>query len=491
MGVTRRKFMSLVGGAASVLGAGCARWVRPFRANAGSKGGDAASIDVLVIGGGVQGLAVLRQLKRRGYSAALVTNAPLGSGQTLHSHGILNSGYPYPREDLRASLKRDWLPFAEQSGLQVYGNDRFYILTPPEPFEKLRAGWDAFGYGYEAVAPDGLPSGIRAGDQFRDGARTRVVKIDEYTFPKRQLVRILADEVKERILYGNVTAFSCAPASGGAAAVESVQVRLLESDATVTLNPRLVVTAAGTGTRRLVASIVEGAAPAAAPSADGRDAWKADVLSQVRDVACRRAHMLCIRGPRSALPNVNLLVLEHRLMIVTASVDRGHDRHSDDPSDRITWYVTPVHGGGAAARDVPDTAQGVVDEAVVVDGFRKLLKVFPDLGRRAADARSGLEFTAYAGYKQDVGEEKNRPLVLRPSGIDNLVVALPSLIPGAFVNANRILEEVESAVARAGRQPALPGATGEILLGDVTENTDAVEWMTWERLREAYPGIPA
>lgn len=434
------------------------------------------SIDALVIGGGVQGLAILNRLKQQGYSAALVTNAPLGAGQTLHSHGILNSGYPYPRRDLRASLERDWLPFAERSGLEVYGNDEFYVLTPPGPFDKLRKGWDACGYDYERVAPDRLPSAIREGDQFREGAGTQVVKIDEYTFPKRQLIRLLAEGVKDRILYGSITKFRA-----GKAGVESVDVEVAGSGRTVTLKPGVVITATGTGTRKLVGSLVDDVARG--------DAWRSKVLAQVEDVACRNTHMICIRAPKSELPAVNLLVLEHRLMIISASVDHDHDRRSLNPGVPITWYVTPIDPAATADDNVPDTAQGRVQPRVVLDGLRKLLKVFPSLRSRAEDPDSRIEFAVYAGYKQDVGDEKNRPVCKRLDGLPNVLVTLPSLIPGAFVNAKRVLELVQAAARPSRGQPALPGATGRLELGQVTENTDEVEWMDWKRLVEAYPGI--
>jgi len=51
-----------------------------------------SQIDVLIIGGGIQGLVLLDELTRSGYGCALVTNADLGARQTLHSHGLLNSG---------------------------------------------------------------------------------------------------------------------------------------------------------------------------------------------------------------------------------------------------------------------------------------------------------------------------------------------------------------------------------------------------------------
>ncbi|MHC4136936.1 MAG: FAD-dependent oxidoreductase [Planctomycetota bacterium] len=491
--------MTVFGTLVGAVGAGCSNWLRGTRTESSeATGADAVPVDALVVGGGVQGLAILNRLKQEGYSAVLVTNSPLGAGQTLHSHGSLNSGYAHPRSDLRSSLKRDWLPFAERSGLQLYGEDQFYILTPPGPFEKLRGGWEALGYDYEAVSRDRLPSGIQEGDQFRENARTQVVKINEYTFPKRQLIRLLAQGVKDQIIHGDIKRFRCASARaddrsrgiGNSLAVESVEIEARGSGKTVALKPNVIITATGTGTRRFIGSLVDGADPAAfAATSDDVGTWREGVLSEVEEVKCRSVHMLCIRAPGDVLPAVNLLVLEHRLMIITASVDGSHDHRSEDPGTPITWYVTPLDPDAEPARTVPDTAQGVVEERAVVDGFHKLLKVFPSLKTRAEASDSRIEFAVYAGYKQDIGEERNRPVCKQLDGLRNVIVALPSLVPGAFVNASWVMEFVQRAAKPTVHQPELAGATGRIEIGQVTENTREVEWANWHRLLEEYPQI--
>jgi glycerol-3-phosphate dehydrogenase len=64
----------------TVLGAAAAAGTLDL-ASAGET--DAFDVDVLVVGGGVQGLSVLYELKRRGVdSAFLVTREPLGAGET-------------------------------------------------------------------------------------------------------------------------------------------------------------------------------------------------------------------------------------------------------------------------------------------------------------------------------------------------------------------------------------------------------------------------
>ncbi len=52
-------------------------------------------VDVLIIGGGVQGLWLLRDLTKEGYSVVLLEKRALGDGQTCHSHVYIHQGHLY------------------------------------------------------------------------------------------------------------------------------------------------------------------------------------------------------------------------------------------------------------------------------------------------------------------------------------------------------------------------------------------------------------
>lgn len=53
------------------------------------------SIDVLIFGGGVAGLWLLDELRRRNYAALLVENRALGHGQSITCQGIIHGGLKY------------------------------------------------------------------------------------------------------------------------------------------------------------------------------------------------------------------------------------------------------------------------------------------------------------------------------------------------------------------------------------------------------------
>ncbi len=60
---------------------------------------NALDTQVVVVGGGVTGVAVLRDLARRGVAAVLVERSDLGTGTSGRWHGLLHSGGRYAVRD--------------------------------------------------------------------------------------------------------------------------------------------------------------------------------------------------------------------------------------------------------------------------------------------------------------------------------------------------------------------------------------------------------
>src|SRR5215472_9057209 len=156
---------------------------------------DAPVVDVVVIGGGVQGLVILDTLIAAGYSCALVTEGDLGAGQTLHSHGFLNTGFGLSGNELPAAAAKLVHPFLRARGVTLTGN--WAMLPPPGlPGLLLRAR-----SGFASRPPAHLPEGFSP--TFRDAARA----LPDYSFNKRQLVAALSQGREGYILRGSVTGF--------------------------------------------------------------------------------------------------------------------------------------------------------------------------------------------------------------------------------------------------------------------------------------------
>src|SRR6266404_9256874 len=64
----------------------------------------AIRVDAVVIGGGIQGLWLLRDLALRGFRALLLESSSIGAGQTRHSHAFLHRGHFFGSECLFSRL---------------------------------------------------------------------------------------------------------------------------------------------------------------------------------------------------------------------------------------------------------------------------------------------------------------------------------------------------------------------------------------------------
>jgi len=421
-------------------------------------------LDVLIVGGGIQGLVLLDQLTRDGYATALVTNSDLGTGQSLHSHGLLNSGTGLLTGQLQQPLGLA-LAFARERGLPLYGDDRWYALLPPPAFEHLRPLWDAASYEYCEVPASTLPEG------FVLGGGVRVFALKGYNFPKRQLIRLLAEDHTDRIIRGD-TAATHRSTREQPVRLDAVDVVVRATGETVRLKPQVVIVAAGTGSKRLVRSIV------GAPT------------EPTERITFTRSHMLCVRAPRDVLPDVSVISAQHRLMSV-AHVNASHDRVAGGAEDTATWYVTPEEPEATHHENAPDDAHASVDPRVVARALDALLQLYPPLRAAAEDSNAQIRFAVYAGYKQNVGDQSIVPLCEVVQGTHNVLVAAPSVIANCWSNAQRARELIRSRVWPSGQIDAVPAGGQGVRIGNVNELTDAVQWLDWQAMLVATGQAPS
>jgi hypothetical protein len=426
-------------------------------------------VDVLIIGGGMQGLALLDTFTERGYSTGMVTNAPLGHGQSLHAHGILESGYTVPDPELRASVVEDWLPYLDEHDVRVYGE--WFFVAPGGPLSALQPKWDAGGYPYEVASVDDLPVEYRASELFADEAETHVVAIQDYCFSKRRLVRRLAEGHEERILSGDITDFGVGRA-GDAYALEWVEVDDHATGERTRLTPSHVVVAAGGGTPELTSDIAD-----AVGDAGGNEAV---VRASLDRITFDKVHMLTLRGPPAALPDVSAIVSPKKLKIVS------HRNVGPSEEDLVTWYVTKKPLSPVSPDDATAEALVSVDPEHTAASFNALFSAIP--GIREPAAAGAIEFYVYAGCKQGTNGELNAPHCEPLDDVTNATVALPSVAGAVWLTAKRVVELVEETVAPSDTTAVIPGA-GNTTIGDVTEHAPDVEWLSWPELLAAYPGV--
>jgi len=321
-------------------------------------------------------------------------------------------------------------PYLEQRGLELSHD---WVLIPPPnmpPFEGLPPAALPTGF----VAPRGLTA----------------VRLPDRSVAKRRLVEVLSNGHHERILHGRAT-----PRFNDTR-VEAISVSVPGNGEQVVLETKAIVVAAGCGSKRFLEGLV------------GQTA-------QTEQIKHRRVHMICVRAPRGALPTTSVVAMPLGLMLA------AHDQ-----PDNVTWYVTPVEMGGPSYDDVPDDAAGEVDPEIVSRGWMTLLGLFSRLPEV-----DGLQIGCYAGYRQDIGDRSGNRMCELVEGTANVIVALPSGLIGAWLNATTLSEILGGLFAPSGAQPPLPSAGVGVRVGDPVEDRQDFVWMGLEEWSGKYGATPA
>jgi hypothetical protein len=72
-------------------------------------------------------------------------------------------------------------------------------------------------------------------------------------------------------------------------------------------------------------------------------------------------------------------------------------------------------------------------------------------------------------------------------GTKNVVIALPSRLIGAWLNATTTTEIVGGLVDPSGNQPALPRGGAGMQVGNAVEDRPDFVWMGWDEWSQKYP----
>jgi len=380
-------------------------------------------LDVVIVGGGIQGLLALDTLRARGYACALVSDGDLGSGQTLHSHGFFNTGFGLLGDQLQRASHELVQPYLRAHGLEPTGQ---WMLIPPP------------GFPDEGALPATLPAG------FDTSIAERVVALSDRSFPKQRLVETMSRGHLARIVRGR------AMLAVRGRRVEAVAVRLAATGDEVVLAAKVVVIAAGCASKRMLYDVV-------------------GATAQTEQIKHRRVHMICVRAPAGSLPGVSVAAMPLGLMLA------AHDQQ-----DNVTWYVTPMEFAGPSYDDVPADASSDVDTEVVARGFQALLRLFPVL----PDVES-LRVGCYAGYRQDIGDQPGMPMCELVEGTGNVILALPSGLVTPWLNAARIGDIVSELSDPSGAQAPVPGAGIGVQTGFAVEDRPEFPWLSLQQWLQA------
>jgi glycine/D-amino acid oxidase-like deaminating enzyme len=197
-----------------------------------------ANVDVLIIGGGIQGLWLLNDLLQSGHSAFLITNADLGSGQSLHSHGYIHHGYQYgnkvPLAKRLKGVAEFWNKFTSHHRLsRPSARPVFGFIGGAE--DNLLRWWAKAQLPMYACD---LPTVLRG------GVINKVYNTDEIWFDGEAIIKNLGEAVADLVGYGEVLDIE------GDQTQRTVHARI--KDAIVSFSAKVLVLAAGAGNLALL-----------------------------------------------------------------------------------------------------------------------------------------------------------------------------------------------------------------------------------------------
>jgi hypothetical protein len=380
-------------------------------------------VDVLIIGGGIQGLYLARTLHPR-YSVCVVAD-PVRAPETLDSSGLFSAGYdgndPIRIQPARRSAGY-WRLWAESHGIAHDTVPCLYVLDADDEAARLRLWSEAT---LVARPAEGLPHAFAGGSL--DPDRAWAVPNDVVLNPSAVLAR-LGDGLDHRFIWGEVTKFGLITDRD----IEFVEVQTADGTL-VPITPRFVVLADdvhnGALLQRLVASFKD--------RGKRRDATETMRTCQ----AVRRRTTVAVRG--DLVP-----VSGHfgGLEIVAQTTDDG---------ERV-WLVSPPIDDRQTVLGPEDARfEPALDPEVVRATVDELFAISPTIAGRAGELRWGV----YAARQTEhpmmaVADTSNlaqpAPARLESLDMDSFIAVWPSHIGYSMIVGDVVAERIEAALHGPG-----------------------------------------
>ena len=364
----------------------------------GDLDGDLA-VDVLVIGAGIQGLYIAREVAKT-YSVCVVSDPATSSG-TLESDGYLSAGYDGNDVNRIQPARRAaawWRLWAESNGVAFDPEPAWFVVPRDELSSRTRLWTDA-ALGVTQV--DELPP------LFADGSLGQDVpfhlETDVVINPAVVLTELRRD-IADRCLEGEVVRFGLFTDE----AIDDVQVQV--GDVLVPIVARFVVVAAGVGNADLLTKL----------SSRFSDQARRKSSKELVDAcqAVRIQYEICVRG--------QLPALNGRFgPFIVASHGRGADGWPGEPR---TWVISaPIDDAQTTMGPANTRFDPSVDSARVTDLLAQLFAIAPELEKRAG----GLQWSVYtyAAHPAPVAGG-GRHLGGGPAGARQVGEARPRGLPG-------------------------------------------------------------
>jgi len=369
-----------------------------------------ASIDCVILGGGVAGLWTLDAVVRSGRSALLLEAGELGAGQTSSSQGIIHGGFKYTLHGLLTAAASAIAPMPGRWRAALAGDGE-----PDLSAVRVRAQtchlWQTRSL-RSALGMLGARAGLRVTpDRLDEHARPiplrrcpgTVARIDEQVIDPLSLLHVLGARHRSRIMRIDV-ANGLEFRGVGDGWIERILLIHPETGEPLELQPRAIVLAAGAGNEALRS--MAGLSP---------------TIAQRRPL-----HMMMVRGD---LPILNGHCVDGAKTRVTVT-------SAEDSSRRIVWQL----GGAIAETGVESDERSLIEFAA----------------QELADILPGFELgdVEWASYRVDRAERRTGG-GLRPDDAQcatdrdsNVITAWPTKLALAPRLADLVVEALPTPALR-------------------------------------------
>lgn len=379
-------------------------------------------VDVLIIGGGIQGLYVARSLAGR-YSVCVLSD-PATPVETLDSLGYISAGYEGNDAVRMQPARRSagyWRLWAQSNGVPHDYATPYYVVPPAEEVSRPRL-WSDAALNFRRV--DRLPEVFAAGSLWEG---TPYVVEDDVVINPARLLANLYEGLEDCCISGSIVRFGLS----GDEAIDHVQVEMGER--LVPIVPRFTVLAAGVGNATLLGMLGK----------------------RFSDQAVRKERQEVARSSQAVRRSTVISIRGRDLPLVSGWYDglclAAHPLSGD--GERVWLIAPPVDD--AQTKLGPDDLRFElsVESSLVASTLERLFTMTPEIRRMAGSLR----WNAYVGRRtqhpslaapeiSDVAQPV--PAKLESFGLDAFLALWPSHLGYSMVLGDVAAERIADNLGR-------------------------------------------
>jgi len=279
---------------------------------------DALDVDVLIIGGGIMGLWLAKELDDKGYRFALLERKELGGEQTCHSHVYIHQGYIYNEHEIELAAKlksvtERWQAWLQKRSHLTRSKVSYFGFRDEVEFVAKRAIWEnpLLGLSFKQVPTPSWPAALAASANRSTAVRILVTTPERCLDGNLLMKELQSDAVRDCTFR-----------------IDSVDQIRMDSD-------RVDTVARGSGDRalRVRSSFLVFAAGAGNLPLLEKE-FPETVTRNEKLQQIRKAHMLVIRGAKQDLPPLNGVFRSFNGLFIV----------SRELSDENVWLVSDNRG---------------------------------------------------------------------------------------------------------------------------------------------------